>query len=69
LISEPLARLYNITRDQRYLDFLAIINENIWPCERSHSHGFMSTMRGLQLAAIYTGDSSWNESPNSTAAG
>jgi hypothetical protein len=33
------------------------------PLKGRHSHGVMTTLRGLQLAAIYTGDASWNKLP------
>jgi len=63
-VTEPFARLYGITGDQRYLDFCGMINEHLGTCESScHAHGFMSTLRGLQLAALITGDKMWNEKP------
>ena len=62
-VSEPLAELYRITRDSRYLDFIGMLNERISGCDYIHTHGFLATMRGLQLAAIYTGDTGWNEKP------
>ena len=62
-VTEPFARLYEITRDARYLGFPALVAEHLVSCQRVHSHGFMSTLRGLQLLALYTGDPAWNEKP------
>lgn len=65
-ITEPFARLYGITGDRRYLEFCAFINESCLPmdCRHGrHTHGFLSTLRGLQLMAHYTGDAAWNEKP------
>ncbi len=62
-VTEAFARLYDITHDSRYLDFPALIQEHIVSCQHVHSHGFMSTLRGLQLLALYTGDRTWNEKP------
>lgn len=61
--TEPMAMLYQETGDTRYLDFVAMIEELIGPCEYTHSHGYMATMRGLQLAALATGDPAWNRKP------
>lgn len=33
------------------------------PANMTHSHGYTSTMRGYQLAAIFTGERSFNEKP------
>ena len=63
-ISEPFARLYGLTGEQRYLDHCAFVAEQVDPSlSHLHSHGFLCTMRGLQLAALYTGDLRWNEQP------
>jgi len=63
-VTEPFARLYGITRDQRYLDFCGMINENLETCEKGvHAHGYMSTLRGLQVATLITGDKAWNDKP------
>ncbi len=63
-VTEPMARLYGITREQRYLDFVGMINEHLGNCDAGcHAHGFMSTLRGLQVAALVTGDHAWNEKP------
>ncbi len=63
-VSEPFARLYAITKDQRWLEFCSMIREDLGTCEvNCHAHGFMSTLRGLQVAALVTGDRSWNEKP------
>lgn len=63
-IGEPFARLYGITRDPRWIEFCGMIREFMGTCEvNCHSHGYMSTLRGLQAAALMTGDVSWNEKP------
>ncbi len=62
-ITEPLANLYRWTGQKKYLDMAAMVIENVHRVDFNHSHGLQTTMRGLQLAAIYTGDSSWNEKP------
>ena len=51
-VTEPLARLYGITREPRHLEFCGLIREHLGTCEvPCHAHGFMSTLRGLQIAA------------------
>ncbi len=63
-VSEPFARLYEITKDRRWLEFCGMIRDNLGTCEAfCHAHGFMSTLRGLQVAALVTGDRSWNQKP------
>ena len=62
-ITEPLARLYHHTGDNRYLDFIAMIDGAVTGCDHVHAHGCLATLRGLQLAALYTGDMGWNEKP------
>jgi hypothetical protein len=62
-ITEPLANLYRLTGEKKYLDFSAMIVESVNQIDFNHSHGLMTTMRGLQLAAMYTGDKAWNEKP------
>jgi hypothetical protein len=63
-VTEPFARLYAITREPRHLEFCALIREHLGTCEvPCHAHGFMSTLRGLQVAALVTGDMAWNEKP------
>lgn len=64
-VVEPMALLYGATHDPRCLDFIRWHLERT-PAEPSlntHSHGYTSTMRGFQLAAIYSGDMSFNEKP------
>ena len=61
-VSEPMSMLYGLTGDNAYLDFTAMIEECIESPEKgAHSHGFLSTLRGLQVAALITGDNKWNE--------
>ena len=63
-ITEPMAVLFGITGDQRCLDVCrAVADVQSRPLKGRHSTGMMTTLRGLQLAAIYTGDASWNKLP------
>lgn len=67
-VTEPLAELYGLTGDERYLDFCMLINEQLEQFvpgqpQSQHAHGFLSILRGLQLMAYYTGDDSWNHKP------
>ena len=63
-VGEPFARLYGFTKDPRWLEFCGMIRESMGNCEvNCHSHGYMSTLRGLQNAALVTGDLSWNAKP------
>ena len=60
-----MALLYSITGDTRCIGYCRKIENNLknLAFDRTHSHGLMSTLRGLQLAALYTGDMSFNEQP------
>lgn len=62
---EPFAILYGITGDERYVDMCKIVRDvmRVVKIDSQHSHGFLTTLRGFQLAAIYTGDESFNELP------
>lgn len=63
-VTEPFARLYGITKGPGNLEFCGLVREHLGTCEAPcHAHGFMSTLRGLQTAALMTGDKSWNEKP------
>ena len=63
-VGEPFARLYALDRDERWLEFSGMIRDALGSCEVScHSHGYLSTLRGLQTAALVTGDPAWNEKP------
>lgn len=65
-VTEPLAWLYGITKDQDYLDFCAMIKDKYLPPEPAgHSHGLMSTLRGLQTATLITGDETWHKKAES----
>jgi hypothetical protein len=59
-VTEPFARLYGISKDERWLEFCGMIREN---CPMSGHNPFMSVLRGLQTMAFVTGDLSWNEKP------
>jgi hypothetical protein len=60
-ITLPLAELFRITGDKRYLDLCALIRDSFGNLEGTHSHSFGTTLRGLQRAALYSGDPVWNE--------
>ncbi len=63
-ITEPMALLYGVTRRQEYLDFVGMIEETVeMPDRGAHAHGYMATLRGLQTAALVTGDAAWNAKP------
>lgn len=63
-VGEPFARLYAVDRDARWLEFCGMIRDALGSCEVScHSHGYLSTLRGMQTAALITGDPSWNVKP------
>jgi len=61
-----LARLYDITKDKRWIEFCAMLRDNLRPLgeEKTHSHGYMTTIRGLQVMTLLTGDLSWNAIPD-----
>ena len=60
-ITEPMALLYGITGKREYLDFLDMIQDDLqMPDLGAHAHGYMATLRGLQTAALVTGDAAWN---------
>ena len=57
-------RLFNgLTGDKHHLEFCGLIAGEIKTIMYAHASPFMATLRGLQIAALYTGDSSWNEKP------
>jgi hypothetical protein len=63
-ITEPMALMYGLTGKQEYLDFVGMINDEIeMPDKGAHAHGYMATLRGLQTAALITGDAAWNAKP------
>ncbi len=56
--SEGFALLYGVTGDSRYLEFCEALAETPKVdqlTEPTHSHGFMSTLRGFQLASLISG--------------
>ncbi len=65
-VIEPMARLWDITKDPRWIEFSEMVRDNIHPLgqEKTHSHGFMTTIRGLQVMTLLTGDLSWNALPD-----
>ncbi|MEI6083163.1 MAG: hypothetical protein WCS70_02560 [Verrucomicrobiota bacterium] len=63
-ITEPMALLYGVTRQREYLDFVGMIGETVeMPDRGAHAHGYMAMLRGLQTAALITGDAAWNAKP------
>ena len=67
-VIEPLARLWQVTKDPRWLEFSAMVRDNIHPLgeEKTHSHGHMTMIRGLQVMTLLTGDLSWNALPDTS---
>lgn len=67
-VIEPLARLWQVTKDPRWLEFSAMVRDNIHPLgeEKTHSHGYMTMIRGLQVMSLLTGDLSWNVLPDAS---
>ncbi len=60
-LSEFFAHLYGATKEPRWLELCAMLRENLDPCNvPCHAHAYMSTLRGLQWMALYTGDPAWN---------
>lgn len=56
-ISEGFAELYRETRDEKYLDAIRrIAKECMGTINYAHSHGYMTTLRGIMRAAIYSND-------------
>ena len=63
-VSEGFARLYPFDQDSRWLEFCGMIRDSLPTCTTPCSaHAMMSTLRGLQMTALATGDLSWNEKP------
>jgi len=62
-VTEPLAMLYKHTGNEEYLEICGIISDSLTNLKGWHSHGLMSTLRGLQKAALFSNDLSWNEKP------
>jgi len=60
-ITLPLAELFRITGDSRYLDLCALIRDSFDNLDGTHAHSFGTTLRGLQRAALYSGDPVWTE--------
>ena len=62
-VTEPLSMLYKHTGNKKYLEICGMISESLTNLKGWHSHGIMSTLRGLQKAALFSNDLSWNEKP------
>ncbi len=62
-ITEQLALLYRATGDGRYAAMAERIAENMGRLSGSHSHSYLTVMRGLMRFAYYTGDMSWAALP------
>ncbi len=65
-VIEPMARLWHITKDPRWMEFSGMVRDHIQPLgeEKTHSHGYMTMVRGLQVMTLLTGDLSWNTIPD-----
>jgi hypothetical protein len=61
--TEFFARLYASTKEPRWLELCGMIRDSLINEPNFHAHFLMTTLRGLQLAALFTGDLSWNEKP------
>ena len=56
-IVEGFAELYRETKNDKYLNAVRRITyECVGKLEHAHSHGYMTTLRGILKAAIYSGD-------------
>ena len=56
-ITEPFAELYRVTKEEKYLDVVrSITKECVGAMEKAHSHGYLTTLRGIIKAAIYADD-------------
>lgn len=56
-LTEGFADLYRETGNQKYLDAVKYIkNECFGAYQGAHSHGYMTTLRGIMRAAIYAND-------------
>lgn len=60
---EPMVMLYGITKDERYLAAIERAMARFGRIEGCHSHGFLTTLRGMQRLALITGDMRYNELP------
>ncbi len=65
-VIEPMARLWHLTKDPRWIVFAGMVRDHIRPLgeEKTHAHGFMTMIRGLQVMTLLTGDLSWNQLPD-----
>ena len=56
-IPEAYAELYKETKKEKYIDAIRyIVRECVGQLNRAHSHGYLTTLRGILKAAIYSGD-------------
>lgn len=62
-MTEFFARLYATTKEPRWLELCTMLRDCTINEPNGHAHFLMTTLRGLQMMALYTGDLSWNEKP------
>ena len=56
-LTEAYAELYKETQNEKYLDAIRYIaKECVGLIKGAHSHGYLTTLRGILKAAIYSGD-------------
>lgn len=61
-MSEFFAHLYDATKESKWMELCAMLRDNLGMCDvNCHAHAFLSTLRGLQWMAMYTGDLAWTE--------
>lgn len=61
-VPNGLADLYRVTKDKKYYDAVVrIVNECVGEMRGAHSHGYLTTLRGILKMAIYSGDGSLAE--------
>ena len=59
--TEPMVLLYGLTGKKEYLDFVGLINDAfVMPDKGEHAPAHLTKLRGLQTAALITGDAAWN---------
>ena len=59
-IYEAFAFLYDATGDKKYLDFFESFLPHVPEIRLSHSHSFLTTLRGIQTWCMVTGNKTYN---------
>lgn len=62
-ITDAFAMLYRATKKERYVDFMREAESRLGVIKGSHTHGFLTTLRGFAKMAFYTEDESWMALP------